>query len=81
MNLFKKLSFQAKLDFKNGYTASVVIWPYTYGWPEWLYEVAILDDKGVLVYDTPITNDVIWYLTQEWVSEVLEKISNLPSIK
>jgi hypothetical protein len=46
-----------------------------------LYEVAVLkkitDDNYVLCYDTPITDDVIGYLNNEQVIEILEQIKNL----
>ena len=63
-------------EFNNGYGASVVRGPGTYGYEEGLYELAVLKD-GRLTYDTPITNDVIGYLTEEEVDEYLEKIKEL----
>lgn len=84
---FKDLEFKtdefisrARVSFDNGYQASIVIGPYSYGGSEGLYEIGILDDKGELTYSTPITDDVIGHLTKEGVEEVLQKISELPSI-
>ena len=72
---------RAVVSFENGYQASIVLSPYSYGGPEGLYEIAVLDDKGELIYSTPITDDVIGYLTPEGVEEVLQKISELPKIE
>jgi len=40
------------------------------------YEVAVLKD-GDLCYDTPITDDVLGYLTPEEVSSVMGQVQNL----
>ncbi len=67
----------ARLTFDNGYTASVVQGPGTYGGPEGLYELAVMHD-GRLVYDTPVTNDVAGYLTEGDVTEKLNEVACLP---
>lgn len=41
------------------------------------YELAVLKN-GHVCYDTPITHDVIGYLTADEVGEILEKIEALP---
>lgn len=65
-------------EFKNGYTASVIQTPYSYGGDQGLFELAVIYNDE-LVYDTPITDDVIGYLTPEAVQEILQKISELPA--
>lgn len=87
MKTFKDLEFnphpghlsgvQARIEFDNGYGASVVCTPYTYGGDKGLYEIAVLDSDGKLTYDTPVTNDVIGYLRPEDVTDVLAKIQQL----
>lgn len=72
---------RAVVSFDNGYQASIVIGPYTYGGTEGLYEIAVLDDKGSITYNTHITNDVIGHLTEQGVEEVLQQISELPKIE
>lgn len=62
--------------FPNGYGASVVSHMYSYGGKEGLYELAVIRD-GEIVYNTPITNDVIGWLTAEEVDEILGRIKNL----
>jgi U3 small nucleolar RNA-associated protein 14 len=42
-----------------------------------LYELAVLDSNGELTYDTPVTNDVIGYLRDIDVTDVMEKIQQL----
>ena len=68
---------QGVVMFDNGYGASVVQTDYSYGGRLGLYELAILDKNGELTYDTPITDDVIGYLTPEQVTEKLIEIQDL----
>lgn len=67
----------ARLKFPNGYTASVVRGTNTYGGPIGLYELAVLHD-GAIVYDTPVTSDVLGHLTEGDVTERLNEVSMLP---
>ena len=82
--MFEKLEFSpngigigARIRFENGYEASVVRGPYTYGGREGFYELAVLHE-GRIVYDTPVTGDVCGWLTEEQVSEKLAEIEALP---
>jgi hypothetical protein len=69
---------QSRIVFENGYGASVVKGPYTYGGKIGLYEVAVLDNGGNnITYETPVTGDVIGYLRPEDVTDVMEKIQKL----
>ena len=87
MKTFKDLEFnehphhmggvQAVIKFDNGFGASVVKTPYTYGGDRGLYELAVLDSDGHLTYATPITDDVIGYLRDIDVTDVMEKIQQL----
>jgi PII-like signaling protein len=86
MKTFKDLVFEdrphnmgvaSRIQFDNGYGASVVKGPYTYGGKNGLYEMAILDSNGNLTYDTPITNDVIGYLSEDEVTDYLKQIQEL----
>jgi len=89
MKTFKDLEFvehpshiggvQARITFDNGYGASVVKTPYSYGGDKGLYELAVLGIDGHLTYATPITNDVIGYLRDIDVTDVMEKIQQLPN--
>lgn len=65
------------LGFPNGYGASVVRNPYSYGGLDGLFELAVLDRNGHITYDTEITDDVEGYLSEEEVTELLNKVSNL----
>lgn len=71
------LNRTAKIQFKNGYGASVIIGPYSYGGEEELYEMAVLDSNFKITYDTPITSDVIGWLTPTEVTDYLKKIQDL----
>jgi len=66
----------AIVTFDNGYGASVVKTNMSYGGKEGLYELAVLFD-GLISYDTPITDDVIGFLTEDEVTELLQKIEAL----
>ena len=87
MKTFKDLEFiehpshmggvQSRIQFDNGYGASVVKTPYTYGGDNGLYELAVLDSEGHLTYATSVTNDVIGYLRPEDVTDVMKKIQQL----
>ena len=67
----------AVLDFPNGYGVSVLFGSGFYSNGIDTYELAVLKD-GKLYYDTAITNDVMGWLSKDEVSEVMEKVQNLP---
>ncbi len=67
--------------FPNGYGASVVQGDYSYGGKEGKYELAVIlfdGDKWSLTYETPITEDVIGWLTLDEVAALLIRIAVLP---
>lgn len=63
--------------FDNGYGISVVRHRYSYGGPSGLYEIAVLGEDGDITYNTPITSDVIGYLTPKEVTEIMVKVQEL----
>lgn len=66
--------------FDNGYGASVLCLPGSYGYQQGLFELAVLsfyEDDYEINYNTPITDDVLGWLTQEDVDRYLEKIEGL----
>ena len=71
------LGKQARHNFSNGYGVSVVISQFSYGGNLGLYELAVIRD-GEIVYDTPITDDVVGNLTPEGVTDLLTRIEALP---
>lgn len=71
------MGISARTFFDNGYGVSVVKGPYTYGGPNGLYELAVLNGEGAISYDTDITDNVVGHLTENEVSEVLERIQSL----
>ena len=68
---------KSRMHFDNGYGVSVVSHSYSYGGRDGLYEVAVLDSDDNLTYDTSVTNDVIGYLTEEDVTDVLKQVQEL----
>lgn len=68
----------SRVMFPNGYGASIVSHKYSYGGEDGLYELAVLDNiNGNPIYTTPITDDVIGYLTEEGVTALLAEIQLL----
>lgn len=63
-------------EFSNGYTASVI--DHGYGSEDGLFEVAVLNELGYIDYTTPITDDVIGWLDEGGVEDVLTDIAALP---
>jgi hypothetical protein len=87
MKTFKDLKFKdhemkgygnfnthALIEFDNGYGVSVITGGY--GSIESPYELAICLD-GNLCYDTYITDDVLGYLTEDGVSNAMDKVQKL----
>ena len=62
----------------NGYKASIVQSPMSYGGNVGLYELAVMDQEENILYDTPITNDVLGWLTVKEVNTVIAEIEKLP---
>jgi len=63
-------------EFDNGYGASLVKCPGSYGYEQGLWELAVLKD-GELCYDTVITGDVIGSLNDPEADAILEMIAQL----
>lgn len=69
-----------QFHFENGYGASVIRGPYSYGGAQGLYELAVLRKRRKyweITYKTPITSDVLENLEVDDVVKALEDISNL----
>ena len=67
--------------FENGFGASVVRHAYSYGTEQGLWELAVVRWRGddfCITYDTKITNDVVGYLRDKRVTEILKTIEWLP---
>ena len=73
---------QVVYKFDNGYGASVVCHEFSYGGDQGLKELAVLtfpddDERYELCYNTEITDDVLGYLSDEDVADLLVKIEAL----
>ena len=68
---------RSRMHFDNGYGVSVVSHSYSYGGSDGLYEVAVLDSDDNLTYETPVTDNVIGYLTEEDVTDVMKQVQEL----
>lgn len=72
---------QVLFRFDNNYGASVIRGPHTYGGNQGLFELAVVQfngNKHTIAYDTPITDDVLGWLTGDEVFEKLAEIQSLP---
>lgn len=67
---------RAFLSSPNGYGVSVITGEYAYTDENNQYEVAVIKD-GACCYTTPITDDVIGYLNEEGVTEIMRQIQSL----
>ena len=67
----------ARIMFDNGYGASVIIGPHTYGGEDGLYELGVLGKDKKLTYNTSVTDDVEGYLSEDDVTKLMEQIQKL----
>jgi hypothetical protein len=68
---------KSRMHFDNGYGVSVVSHSHSYGGSKGLYEIAVLDSENNLTYNTSVTNDVIGYLTEQDVTDVMKQVQEL----
>ena len=74
---FHESAIQALVFFNNGFGASVLKSNFSYGGKRGLYELAVIcgnQDDWAITYKTPITGDVLGYLSEEDVEEYLNQI-------
>lgn len=64
--------------FANGYSASVIRTPHSYGGEEGLYELAVRRGNS-LDYTTPVIDDVEGWLSEDDVTRLLREIEALPA--
>ena len=68
---------RCRMMFENGYGVSVVSTQRSYGGKQGFYEVAVLNSDGEITYDTPITDDVVGWLTKDGVTDIMAQVQNL----
>lgn len=73
-------ALRALTEFANGYGVSVIRNSLSYGGSEGFYELAVFHD-GRLCYTTPITNDVIGWLSPDDVTDLMRRVAALPERK
>jgi hypothetical protein len=71
---------QHRYGFENGHGASVIRHEFSYGWSSGLWELAVTHGGGVLCMKTPITDDVLGWLTWADVQQHLDNIKALPAL-
>ena len=68
---------QKRYTFDNGYTMSILRKEGTYGALEGLFEVAVVHNDRI-IYDTPVTGDVVGWADLADLFRLKEEISSLP---
>jgi hypothetical protein len=66
--------------YPNGYGASIVKHHFSYGGDAGYWELAVAkgnEEEWAICYDTPITSDVLGWLSDEKVDETLLEIEKL----
>lgn len=74
--------------YPNNYGASVVRHPYSYGWSDMLWELAVIRwpsahseiDEFYIDYESGITDNVLGPLSDDEVDETLTRIEALPNV-
>ena len=74
-----KGGIQQRYKFPNGWGASVIQYSGSYGGDQGLWEVAVVDRADHLNYTTPVTDDVLGWLTWDEVQTILQQIAALPT--
>ena len=70
--------FQWVVEYPNGWGFDVVKHYGSYGQAADLWELAVRDNHGELRYDTPITDDVIGWLSEEEIVAIAQQVAALP---
>ena len=85
-NLFSKtgrpVGVWYEFRFDNRFGASIIKHRHSYGFEKDLWELAVLQNvpdtnDWLLTFDTPITNDVVGWCTDEQIRELLKMIKEL----
>jgi len=71
------IGFMHRFMFDNGFGISVVKHDGSYGHEQDLWEIAVLDSNGDLCYKTPVTDDVLGWLTDSDVYETAVEVAAL----
>jgi hypothetical protein len=67
------------IQFDNGYGLSIISHGFSYGGSEGLFEIALLDEQGVIMYDKDMGfTDVVGHLDFEDVAAIIKGIRALP---
>lgn len=70
-----------QVKFPNGRGVSIVRHQHSYGGRSGLFELAVLDSTGEIDYSTPVTGDVLGYLTVDEVLQAMKQVFDLPPAK
>lgn len=71
--------FSRILQFENGYGLSIISNKFSYGGSKGLFEVALLCENGVIMYDKDMGfGDVVGHLDFADVAVLIQMVSTLP---
>lgn len=68
-----------QVKFPNGRGVSIIRNAMSYGHAQGLFEVAVLDADGEFDYSTPVTDDVLGYLSIPEVVAAMKAVAALPA--
>ena len=68
---------QSIMMFDNGYGVSVIKTPFSYGGDRGKYDLAVLDSGENITYNTPVTEDVLGYLSEKDVTRYMIEVQKL----
>lgn len=68
-----------RVMFPNGRGVSIIRHDHSYGGNAGLFEVAVLDADGDLDYSTPVTGDVLGWLSVDEVLNTMKAVYDLPA--
>jgi hypothetical protein len=71
------MKYKKVLQFNNGYGLSIICSEMSYGGNEGMFEIALLDSEGSIIYDDALGfSDVMGYLDFGHVALIIDKIRN-----
>lgn len=79
-----KTGIQYLVFYPNGYGASIVQHHFSYGGDAGFWELAVIlgnEEEWSICYSTPITTDVMGWLTESEVDDLLNQIKKLETWK
>jgi hypothetical protein len=73
--------YHKRIYFDNGYGLSIISHSFSYGGDEGLFEVALLNSNGDLIYDESLGfGDVLKHLDFQEVADIINKVKKFDKL-